>query len=133
MSEPLPGALILVVDDEADMLGTLRRVLERRGHQVITAATRQRGLESIETLAPALVVADLRLPDGSGLDIVRAARQASWRPPVVVVTGFASNQNRLEALQAGATAYLSKPFSLTAFTDLVERLLAQRSDGAAGA
>jgi DNA-binding response OmpR family regulator len=57
-----------------------------------------------------LVISDLRLPDGDGLDVVRAARLAS-PVPVIVVTGYPSDETRRAALAAGATAFLAKPFA----------------------
>src|SRR6266496_366947 len=64
---------ILVVEDEADLAVTYDRLLRRQGYRVVTAASRAEGLESIESAPPALVIADLRLPDGNGIDIIRAA------------------------------------------------------------
>jgi len=85
--------------------------------------SRQEGLAALENDRHDLVVADLRLPDGDGLDILRAARALSSSRPVIVITGFASDRTREEAFAAGAAAFLSKPFSLVEFADLVERLL----------
>lgn len=120
---------VLVVDDEADLLMTYRRLLQRRGYVVITVSTRTDAMAVVRSNPLGLVIADLKLPDGDGLDIVRAARAAPSPPPVIVVTGFASDAGQQEALAAGATAYLSKPFSVSSFTGLVERLTVPRVDG----
>jgi DNA-binding response OmpR family regulator len=72
---------------------------------------------------PDLVIADLRLPDGDGLDVVRAARKLAAPPPVIVVTGHPSEVGRAQAMQAGAAAFLAKPFALAALVDLVQRAL----------
>lgn len=69
-------------------------------------------------------MADVRLPDGNGLDLVRAARTATHPPPVVVVTGFASPAIRQAATAAGAAAVVAKPFGAKAFVDLVKSLIA---------
>ena len=119
---------VLVVDDEADLLKTYERLLHRRGYQVVAVGTRREGLVVIRSRPLTLVVADVKLPDGDGLDIVRAARAIAAPPPVIVVTGFASDTNRQQAIEAGATAYLPKPFAVSAFTELVERLAALRPD-----
>jgi DNA-binding NarL/FixJ family response regulator len=66
--------------------------------------------------APALVVSDLRLPDGDGLSIVRAARALPIPAMVIVITGFGSASIWQSAQEAGASAYLAKPFSVHAFT-----------------
>ena len=113
---------VLVVDDETDFLKTYERLLQRRGYQVVAVSTRREGLVVVQSRPLRLVVADVKLPDGDGLDIVRAARVAAPPPAVIVVTGFASDANRRQALEAGATAYLPKPFSVSSFTELVDRL-----------
>jgi two-component system response regulator PrrA len=101
---------VLVVDDEADFLATYERLLRREGFEVVTATSRAAGLAALAGDAPVLVISDLRLPDGDGLDVVRAARLAS-PVPVIVVTGYPSDETRRAALAAGATAFLAKPFA----------------------
>ena len=114
---------VLTVDDEVDLLATYGRLLKRRGYRVVTATTCAEGLRALNAEAPKLVVADIRLPDGDGLDVVRAARATPGAPPVIVVTGFGSAAAKKDAMAAGASAFLAKPFSATAFLDLVEQLL----------
>ena len=118
---------VLVVDDEADFLATYDRLLRRHGYRTISAGSREAALAVLEAEPLALVIADLRLSDGDGLDVVRAARAHLHPPPVIVVTGFASEQSRRQALAAGATAYLAKPFSTSALTSLVREALAPPS------
>ena len=115
---------ILIVDDEADLVTTYERLLQRRGYRVVSAASRRDGLLVVEREPLALVVTDLRLPDGDGLDIVQAARRTTPSPtPSLVVTGFASEASRAAALAAGAAGYLAKPFGATALLSLVENTL----------
>lgn len=114
-------AKILVVDDEADFTTTYERLLRRQGHGVVAASSRHAGLAAIAAGPVDLVIADLRLPDGDGLDLVRAARKNAT--PVIVITGFASAASRQASLAAGASAYLSKPFSASTFAALVEKTL----------
>jgi len=116
---------VLVVDDEADFLATYERLLRRQGYRTITAGSRQAALAALDGDPLALIIADLRLSDGDGLDVVRAACARLRPPPVIVVTGFASEQSRREALAAGATAYLAKPFSTSALTSLIREALAE--------
>jgi DNA-binding response OmpR family regulator len=101
---------VLVVDDESDFLATYERLLRREGFEVVTATSRAAGLAVLAAEAPVLVISDLRLPDGDGLDVVRAARLAS-PVPVIVVTGYPSDETRRAALTAGATTFLAKPFA----------------------
>ena len=115
---------ILIVDDEADLVTTYERLLQRRGYRVVSAGSRLDGLLVVEREPLALVVTDLRLQDGDGLDIVRAARRTTPSPtPSLVVTGFASQASRAAALAAGASGYLAKPFAAAALVSLVENTL----------
>lgn len=114
---------ILVVDDETDLLATYDRLLKRAGYRTITAATRQAALTALETGGVDLVIADVRLQDGDGLDVVRVARTCLPPPPVIVVSGFTSRQSRQQAADAGAAAYLPKPFSTAALTSLIRDTL----------
>ena len=118
---------VLIVDDEADLLTTYHRLLTRAGYSTITVATRRAALATLETERVDLIVADRRLSDGDGLDVVRVARARQHPPPVIVVTGLASEESRRQALDAGATGYLAKPFSTSALTLLIREALAQPS------
>ena len=114
---------ILVVDDEADFVANYQRLLRRRGYRVVSAGSRGDGLVILERDPVALVITDLRLPDGDGLELVRAARRLPTPTPSIVVTGFASEASRMAALAAGASAYLAKPFVAASFISLVEKTL----------
>ena len=114
---------ILVVDDEADFVANYQRLLRRRGYRVVSAGSRGDGLVIVEREPLALVITDLRLPDGDGLELVRAARRLPTPTPSIVVTGFASEASRMAALAAGASAYLAKPFAAASFISLVEKTL----------
>jgi len=115
---------VLVVEDEADLVNTYGRLLRRHGCRMTAAGSRREGLAALEAQPFALVISDLRLPDGDGLDVVRAARARADGLPVIVVTGFASAQSRQQAMEAGATAYLAKPFSTLALASLIQEVLA---------
>ena len=114
---------ILVVDDEADFVANYQRLLRRRGYRVVSAGSRGDGLVIVEREPLALVITDLRLPDGDGLELVRAARRLPTPTPSIVVTGFASEASRMAALAAGASGYLAKPFAAASFISLVETTL----------
>ena len=114
---------ILVVDDEADFVANYQRLLRRRGYRVVSAGSRGDGLVIVEREPLALIITDLRLPDGDGLELVRAARRLPTPTPSIVVTGFASEASRMAALAAGASGYLAKPFAAASFISLVEKTL----------
>ncbi len=114
---------ILVVDDEADFVANYQRLLRRRGYRVVSAGSRGDGLVIVEREPLALVITDLRLPDGDGLELVRVARRLPTPTPSIVVTGLASGASRMAALAAGASGYLAKPFAAASFISLVEKTL----------
>jgi two-component system, NtrC family, response regulator GlrR len=118
-----PGRLILIVEDEADLAATCVRLLRRNGHAVVAVGSRAAALAALGTAAPAVLVSDVRLPDGDGLDVVRAAAAMQPSVPAVVMTGRASEAGRVAARAAGAVAYLPKPFTSESFARLVERAL----------
>jgi DNA-binding response OmpR family regulator len=110
---------VLTVDPQEDLLATYHRLLSRQGYRVITAPTRAAGLLAVEREAPQLVISDLRLPDGDGLDIVRAARSRVPPAVAIVVSGLSDAPARRAALAAGAADFLPKPFEAAALIDLV--------------
>ncbi len=118
---------VLVVDDEADFLATYERLLGRQGYEVITATSRAAGLAAVRAANGKhrldLVISDLRFPDGDGLDVVRAAREATNSPPVIVVTGYPSAETRRAATAAGASVFFAKPFSAAALLEAVQWIL----------
>jgi CheY-like chemotaxis protein len=118
---------ILVVEDEPDMAATYERVLRRAGHRVVTAASRAEGMRLLERLRPRLVISDLRLPDGDGLDIIRAARALDPAPPVVAVTAYVLRDTREAVLASGAEAFLAMPFGIAELSRLVDDLILHRS------
>lgn len=126
------GKRVLVVDDETDFLATYERLLRRQGYDVIVAMTRGAGIAAVARDHPDLVILDLRLPDGDGLDVVRAARAALDPPSVIVVTGYPSAAARRAALAAGATTFLAKPFAATGLLSAIRSSLAAGSATAGG-
>jgi len=90
---------------------------------VVSAGSRGDGLVIVEREPLALVITDLRFPDGDGLELVRAARRLPTPTPSIVVTGFGSEASRIAALAAGASGYLAKPFAAASFISLVEKML----------
>jgi len=102
---------VLVVENDADLTVTYERLLRRVGYRVIPAATRRDGLALVAQEPLVLVIADVLLPDGDGLDVIRAATAGPRRTQGIVVTGLVSEAARLAAWEAGASAYFTKPFS----------------------
>jgi DNA-binding response OmpR family regulator len=117
--------MVVIVEDEADLAQTCERLLRRSGHEVVTAGTCAAGLTALAAGRPRLLVCDVRLPDGDGLDLVRVARQLTPPVPAIVMTAHPSAAGRRAALASGADGYLMKPFSAAAFSSLVETTIAR--------
>jgi len=103
------GSQILVIEDEAHIRRFVRLALEAEGHGVHEADGYQRGLIEAGTRRPDLVVLDLGLPDGDGVDLIRELRQ--WTAiPVIVLSARSAEASKIAALDAGADDFLVKPF-----------------------
>ena len=119
---------VLLVEDEADIRRFVRMALESEDHEVQEAETVRRALIDAGTRRPDLVVLDLGLPDGDGVDFIRELR--TWSAaPVIVLSARTGEADKIAALDAGADDYLVKPFSVG---ELLARVRAQlrRREGA---
>nr|WP_217450126.1 two-component system response regulator KdpE [Lelliottia aquatilis] len=101
----------MIVEDELAISRFVRAALEGDGLRVYDAGTLQRGLIEAATRKPDLVILDLGLPDGDGLDFIREVRQWS-QMPIIVLSARAEETDKIAALDAGADDYLSKPFGI---------------------
>ncbi|HVH00268.1 MAG TPA: response regulator [Miltoncostaeaceae bacterium] len=102
---------VLVVDDEPQVLRGLTAALEAAGYDVIGAGTAAAALEAAALRPPDAVVLDLRLPDGSGVEVCRRLREWS-QAPVVVVSAVDEEDEKIAALDAGADDYVTKPYAV---------------------
>ncbi len=102
---------VLIVDDEKEIRRFLRMALESEGLAVFEADTLHRGMADVATRRPDLVILDLGLPDGDGIDLLREVRQWSGLP-VIVLSARTDEDDKIDALDAGADDYLCKPFGI---------------------
>lgn len=102
---------ILVVEDEREIRRFVRTALEGEGYRVFEADTVARGLIEAGTRKPELIILDLGLPDGDGLDLIRGVRAWSGLP-IIVLSARVDERDKVEALDLGANDYLSKPFGI---------------------
>jgi len=102
--------LVLLVDDDPDILMSLRLHLRADGYEVVTAANVVDGIRLGQDRLPHVAVVDLMLPDGSGLDVARALRRLA-AVPIIVLTGVDDEESKVEKLREGADDYVTKPFS----------------------
>lgn len=117
---------ILVVDDEADLRELLEISLRRMGHDVVLASGLAEAREALSRQRFALVLTDMRLGDGLGIELVRQLSATADRTPVAVITAYGSAENAVEALKAGAFDYIAKPLSLDQLRSLVLNALGRQ-------
>ena len=121
------GSSLLVVDDEAEHLLSLRRLFEREGAAVHTAASGELALEVVRKEHVDLILCDLMMPGMSGQDLLRAARAVRPDLDVIVMTAYATVENAVEAMREGAYDFIQKPFKSALILRVVERALERQS------
>ncbi len=120
---PTPAHRLLVVDDEPDLRTLYELTLLREGYAVDSAGTVGEAWQRLGERGYSAVISDMRLPDGSGLDLLRRLDQAGRTERVVIITAYGSAENAVEALKAGAFDYLTKPVDLRQFRTVVASAL----------
>jgi two-component system response regulator PilR (NtrC family) len=110
--EPTSRRRILIVDDEPSMREMLRIVLRRDGYDVVVAASGQEAIQHLQAEPFDLLLSDIRMPDTSGVDVLRAAKQADSDLVAFMMTAFASTESAVEAMRLGASDYFTKPFNM---------------------
>ncbi|HAU58657.1 MAG TPA: sigma-54-dependent Fis family transcriptional regulator [Comamonadaceae bacterium] len=114
-----PAASILVVDDEPDLRTLYELTLLREGYRVETAATLLEARQQLQAKRFDVVISDMRLPDGFGMELLHDLRDQQRRERCVVMTAYGSAENAVEALRSGAFDYLTKPVDLKQFRSVV--------------
>jgi DNA-binding NtrC family response regulator len=121
---PLRKSTVLVVDDEELYRRSLERILRRVGHEVIAAREATEALAIVSGQPLDLVLSDIQMPGINGLELVRQIKDVAPDLPCIVITGYGSAEQSVEALRAGAFWYLEKPFD-QGHLDVVRRLVQQ--------
>jgi len=117
---------VLAIDDEPSMIEWLQILLEGEGYEVRTALVGARGEELFRAWRPDVVLLDMILPDVDGLDLLRRFRAASEGTEVIVVTGHGSVPRAVDAMKAGAHAFVEKPIDPSALTAVLEKAVERR-------
>jgi CheY-like chemotaxis protein len=120
---------ILMIEDNESNAYLARFLLERRGHEVVVAPTGTEGIALARASRYALILLDLRLPDGDGCDFVPGlAPPGDPDPaPVIAVSAHALAADRARAIEVGCCAFIEKPIDVTTFVDRIEEIAAARS------
>ncbi len=114
---------LLVIDDEPDLRTLYELTLLREGYDVETAGSVEEALLHLKDRVYSAVITDMRLPDGSGLDVLHWLEEGGRREKAIVITAYGSAENAVEALKAGAYDYLTKPVDLKQFRAVVASAL----------
>ena len=122
---------VLVIDDDPGTCHTISDVLELHGHAVESATAGYAGLERLTATPVDAAIVDIRLPDISGLDLLRAIRASSPDTEVIFITGHGSVATAVEAVNGAAFSYLTKPFEMPQLVAALEKALEKRRLGRA--
>jgi len=129
MSEP--GPVVLIVEDEPQLRRFLRTALGVQGYRLVEAETAHEGLIAATTHNPELILLDIGLPDGNGIDLTRRIREWS-RVPIIVISARGKEDDKVTALDAGADDYLTKPFGVNELLARIRVALRHAQSSAAG-
>ncbi len=112
---------LLIVDDDAPLRERLARAMEKKGFEVTQAESVKSAIIKLKISTPSFAVVDLRLQDGSGLDVVKEMQKLKKESRIIMLTGYGNIPTTVEAIKAGAIDYISKP---TDADDIAKALLA---------
>ena len=112
---------ILIVEDGAEMRETLSDILSDEGYRVKTAGTGRKGLAFAKREKFPICLVDLRLPDITGLEVVKGLKEINADTSPIIITAFASKETAIEALKAGASCYIEKPLNMAELLSTVKR------------
>jgi DNA-binding response OmpR family regulator len=114
---------ILIVDDEKEMVGYLSEYFVSRGYRVYAAVDGSEALRKVETLNPDVVLLDLLMPGIHGMEVLTRIKSSHPRTAVVIMTALINETVAEEALEAGADAYIAKPFNLEKIETLIRSVI----------
>ncbi|EQM75884.1 chemotaxis protein CheY [Stenotrophomonas maltophilia MF89] len=119
-------ARILIVDDSPSQLLGIQRIVEKLGHQILTATDGAAGVETAKAELPDLVLMDVVMPNLNGFQATRtlARDEATRHIPVILVTTKDQDTDRMWGMRQGAKAYITKPFSEDELSEVLERVFA---------
>jgi DNA-binding NtrC family response regulator len=123
-------AEILIADDERSICEALGEIVSLEGHEALVAGSAREALALAQTASPALVFLDVRLPDRSGIEVLRQIKALRPQTVVIVITAFGSVRTAMEAMRAGAFDYLGKPLDLGQVRGLLRRALRESEQAA---
>jgi DNA-binding NtrC family response regulator len=121
-------ARILVIDDEESIRKSLAGVLEEKGYLVDTAENGKEAVEKSKTSLYNLALIDIRLPDMDGVQLLTAIKETIPKTVKIIITGYPSLENAIEAVNKGADAYIIKPFDMNKLLDMIKEHLKKQEE-----
>lgn len=121
-------ARILIIDDDEDIRKVLATILEEEGYTVETAETARMAIEKTGRKFYNLALIDIRLPDMEGIELLTKIRPTTPRMRKIVVTGFPTMQNAVDAVNRGADGYILKPFNVEKVLKIIEEQLKKQEE-----
>ena len=123
--DPLTRPRILVVDDDPAVLELLGKSLQLSDYEVDLSGDGPSGLERLSAVDYDLLIVDLKMPGMDGLSVIREARRRNLELPVIIVTGFSTEANAIEAINLGVSGYITKPFRIPRLLNVTARALGE--------
>lgn len=123
--DPLTRPRILVVDDDPAVLELLGKSLQLSDYEVDLCGDGPSGLERLSAVDYDLLIVDLKMPGMDGLSVIREARRRNLELPVIIVTGFSTEANAIEAINLGVSGYITKPFRIPRLLNVTARALGE--------
>ena len=116
---------ILVIDDESVICDACELVLTEKGHRVDRCVTGRTGLHAIQQEEYEIILLDMKLPDIDGMEILQTVCRKTPFPRIIVMTGYSTMANAVQAMKLGAVDYLAKPFTEDELLSAIEKALAR--------
>jgi two-component system response regulator PilR (NtrC family) len=123
----MSGPRLLVVDDEAGIRETLGYIFIKEGFEVLTASNFAEGQAAALRSNPDVILCDIKMPDGNGLDLLRKVKEEHPQTPMIMITAHTSTEDAVEAMKRGAIDYISKPFNNDELVLIVRRALGEKT------
>jgi DNA-binding NtrC family response regulator len=118
---------LLIVDDEKSLREMLGLLFHKQGFEVLSAANFTEGVAAALRSSPDVILCDIKMPDGNGLDLLRKVKEEQEHIPVIMITAHTSTQDAVEAMKAGAVDYIAKPFDNDELVLIVRRAVGEKN------
>jgi len=116
-------ARILIIDDEPAMVEVISTLCRDKGHQAFPYNSAQKAIDAMPSIAPQIVISDIKMEKVGGFDVLRETRELNPQPAVIMITGYASVETAVEAMKLGAYDYVTKPFKIDELQLTIQRAL----------